>query len=99
MTTTYPPDEHILRDLQIESWLEAPDHCIAEMAVTDPMRSPDGGLSLGALVTAIDIACARVSSQVSLPNGIATADLSIVTSARIHTRRGSRPASGAPDRG
>ena len=36
MTTTYPPDEHILRDLQIESWLEAPDHCIAEMAVTEP---------------------------------------------------------------
>ncbi len=85
MTATYPPDEHILRDLQIESWLEAPDHCIAEMAVTDPMRSPDGGLSLGALVTAVDIACARVSAQVSLPNGIATADLSIVTSARIHT--------------
>jgi acyl-coenzyme A thioesterase PaaI-like protein len=85
MTTIYPPDEHILRDLQIESWLEAPDHCIAEMAVTDPMRSADGGLSLGALVTAVDIACARVSSQVALPNGIATADLSIVTSARIHT--------------
>ena len=81
--SAYPPDDHVLRDLQIESWLETPEHCVAELPVTPPLLGPDGTVTLGALVTLVDIACARVSFAAAHPHWIATADLSIVSGAPV----------------
>lgn len=74
---TYPPDDHVLRDLQIASWLEAEDHGWAELPVRDSVRDRTGAVALGALVTLADLACARVSFAAANPHWIATADLSI----------------------
>lgn len=74
---SYPPDEHVLRDLQIVSWLESEDHGWAELPVRDAVRDRTGAVSLGALVTLADLACARVALAAANPHWIATADLSI----------------------
>ncbi|MCU1374411.1 MAG: hypothetical protein JWO68_1697 [Actinomycetia bacterium] len=76
--STYPPDEHVLRDLRIESWLDAPDHSFAVMPVVDAVLDASGAVSLGALTTLVDLACARVSFASAHPHWIATADLSVV---------------------
>jgi uncharacterized protein (TIGR00369 family) len=77
VSTTYPPDEHVLRDLQVTSWLEAEDHGFAELPVRDSVRDRTGAVALGVLVTLADLACARVSFHAAHPHWIATADLSI----------------------
>lgn len=81
--STYPPDEHALRDLRISSWLEALDHSFAEMPVTDAVLDRTGAVSLGALTTLVDIACARVAFAAAQPHWIATADLSVVRGERV----------------
>jgi acyl-coenzyme A thioesterase PaaI-like protein len=78
----YPPPEHVLRDLRIESWLETETHGFAEMPVDDVVRDASGVVSLGALTTLVDIACARVSFSAAHPHWIATSDLSLVTEHR-----------------
>lgn len=75
---TYPPDDHVLRDLRVESWLEAPDHGFAEMPAAAAVLDRTGAVSVGALATLVDLACARVSFAAAHPHWIATADLSIV---------------------
>ena len=78
----YPPEQHALRDLQIDSWLEALDHAHADMAITPATRDQRGAVALGALLTLVDLACARVVFAVAHPHWIATADLSITTTSR-----------------
>jgi len=75
--STYPPDEHALRDLRVTSWLEAPDHAVAEMPVDVVVTDPSGAASLGAIATLVDMACARVALLAAHPHWIATADLSL----------------------
>lgn len=79
---TYPPDEHVLRDLEIESWLEAVDHAVAELPVLPTIRDGSGRVALGALLTLVDIACARVVFHAASPHWIATADLSVTSGVR-----------------
>lgn len=79
---TYPPDEHILRELRIESWLEAVDRGFGEMPVTDACLDAGGRVAVGALVTLVDVACARVAFHAADPHWIATADLSVVSAER-----------------
>jgi acyl-coenzyme A thioesterase PaaI-like protein len=78
----YPPPLHVLRDLRVESWLETETHGFAEMPVDDVVRDASGAVSVGALTTLVDIACARVSLTAAYPHWIATADLSLVTDRR-----------------
>ncbi|MCU1484514.1 MAG: hypothetical protein JWN67_1260 [Actinomycetia bacterium] len=80
----YPPEDHVLRDLRIESWLEAEDHSFAELPVDDAVRDRSGAVSIGALTTLVDIACARVSFAAAQPHWIATADLSIARGVPVH---------------
>lgn len=84
--STYPPEQHVLRDLRIESWLDSEHHAIAEMPIDDIVLGTDGNVSLGALTTLVDLCCARVAFASAHPHWIATADLSLAT--------GDRPASG-----
>lgn len=81
--TAYPPRDHVLRDLQIESWLEAPDHSFAVLPVSEAVLGPDGAVRAGALVTLADLACARVAFLAAQPHWIATADLSLVSGAPV----------------
>jgi acyl-coenzyme A thioesterase PaaI-like protein len=78
----YPPPQHVLRDLRVTSWLESETHAHAEMPVDDVVRDASGAVSLGALVTVVDMACARVSFTAAHPHWIATADLSLATADR-----------------
>ena len=78
----YPPPQHVLRDLRVTSWLESETHAHAELPVDDVVRDASGAVSLGALVTAVDMACARVSFSAAHPHWIATADLSLSTATR-----------------
>lgn len=73
----YPPDDHVLRDLRVTSWLEAETHAAAEMPVDAAVLDAGGGASLGALTTLVDLCCARVAFFAADPHWIATADLSL----------------------
>ncbi|HEY1636417.1 MAG TPA: hypothetical protein VGF64_16785 [Acidimicrobiales bacterium] len=79
---TYPPKQHLLRDLHVLNWLEDPDHGVAEFDITDAMRDSSGQVSVGALITLADIACSRVALSVAAPDFVATLDLSVTTGAR-----------------
>ena len=73
----YPPDEHVLRDLRVTSWLEAEDHAVAELPVDVVVLDGSGAASLGVLATLVDLSCARVAFHAAHPHWIATADLSL----------------------
>jgi uncharacterized protein (TIGR00369 family) len=74
---THPPDDYVLRDLGIESWLEAEDRARAVLPVTDSIRDRSGTVTLGALATLVDVACARVAFIAARPDWVATVDLSL----------------------
>jgi acyl-coenzyme A thioesterase PaaI-like protein len=78
----YPPEQHLLRDLQAVNWLEGPDHGVAELQITDAVRDSSGRVCLGALITLADIACTRVALSAVAPHFVATLDLSVTTAAR-----------------
>jgi acyl-coenzyme A thioesterase PaaI-like protein len=79
---TYPPDEHLLRDLQVVNWLEGPNHGVAELDISDAVRDSSGRVSVGALVMMADIACSRAALFAVAPHFVATLDLSVTTAAR-----------------
>jgi acyl-coenzyme A thioesterase PaaI-like protein len=79
---TYPPEQHLLRDLHVLNWLEDADHGVAEFDITDAIRDSSGRVSLGALVTLADIACTRVALSAVAPDFVATLDLSVTTGTR-----------------
>lgn len=78
----YPPDDHALRDLRATSWLEDEHRSIGEMPVDAVVADRSGRVSVGALATLVDLACARVALGAAHPHWIATADLSIQTADR-----------------
>lgn len=78
----YPPEDHVLRDLRITSWLEDEGRAFAEMPVDHVVHDRSGVVSLGALGTLVDLVCARVAFGSAHPHWIATADLSLVTAGR-----------------
>jgi acyl-coenzyme A thioesterase PaaI-like protein len=79
---SYPPEQHLLRDLQIDNWLEGPDHGVAELEIRDAVRDSSGRVCLGALITLADIACTRVALSAVAPHFVATLDLSVTTASR-----------------
>ncbi|HEX4539041.1 MAG TPA: hypothetical protein VH112_02265 [Acidimicrobiales bacterium] len=79
---TYPPDQHLLRDLQILNWLEGPDHGVAELHISDAVRDSSGRVGIGALIMMADVACSRAALSAVAPHFVATLDLSVTTSGR-----------------
>lgn len=79
----YPPEDHLLRDLQITSWREADDRACAQLDVVDAVRDATGAVSLGALVTLADVASARVTLAAVAPDWTATIDLTVTSAARL----------------
>src|SRR3954470_4968692 len=78
----YPPEDHVLRDLGIVSWLESEGVAVAELAVGPALVDMTGAISLGTLVTLVDTVCARALLATVVPDWIATADLSVTSGAR-----------------
>jgi acyl-coenzyme A thioesterase PaaI-like protein len=78
----YPPDQHLLRDLSVVNWLQAPDHGVAEFDIGDTVRDSSGRVAAAALLTIADIACTRAALSVVAPSFVATRDLSVTTGAR-----------------
>jgi acyl-coenzyme A thioesterase PaaI-like protein len=78
----YPPDEHLLRDLDAVNWLQGPDHGVAELDISDAVRDSSGRVAAAALMTVADIACTRAALSAVAPSFVATRDLSVTSGAR-----------------
>ncbi len=81
MSTTYPPDRHLLRDLRLT--FEHDDHepgnrtSRARMPVVSELYAHDGTVRAGALATLVDVSGGGLAATVAHPNWIATADLTL----------------------
>lgn len=72
---SYPPEHHLLRDLQIHG-SRSGDEVRNATEVVDGMRDDTGGLRLGVMATLLDTSGAAVALTAVQPDWIATADLS-----------------------
>jgi acyl-coenzyme A thioesterase PaaI-like protein len=81
--TTYPPEQHIIRDLRLETLKLALDHVLVFAPLQPNACGADGSLRLGAIGTMIDSAGAVVALTAATPDWIATADLAYTTSAPL----------------
>lgn len=75
--TTYPPERHFLRDLDIETDYLAADRLIATAPVDELVRNEAGAAGLGFIAAVVDVSAANVALIASHPTWTATADLSI----------------------
>ena len=72
---SYPPERHMLRDLRLSSeWLDDRT-CVARAPVAEFVRDAGGGLRLGAIATAIDVAGASLGMAAVHPDRTATIEL------------------------
>jgi acyl-coenzyme A thioesterase PaaI-like protein len=72
----YPPPDHYLSDLGFRPTLEAAASRVL-FEVTPALCGPDGGVLLGVLATAIDMAAGGLSRRQAEPEWVATSDLAI----------------------
>src|SRR5689334_24025624 len=77
MALTYPPDRHLLRDLQLSFEHTEPRASRAWMPVVPEITAPDGAVRAGALATLVDVIGGGLAAQVAHPDWIATADLTL----------------------
>jgi len=77
VAATYPPEQHIVRDLRIESEHSASGRAFCLAPVTDHVRNRAGAAGLGLLVTLVDISGALVGLPAADPDWTATLDLSV----------------------
>jgi uncharacterized protein (TIGR00369 family) len=77
MSTTYPPDRHLLRDLQLEFEHGEDRTSRAWMPVVPELLAPDGSVRAGALATLVDVVGGGLAAQAAQPDWIATADLTL----------------------
>ena len=76
---TYPPERHMLRDLRLSSEWSADETCVARAPVDDFVRDAGGGLRLGVIATAIDVAGASLGLVAVHPDRTATIELAYQT--------------------
>ena len=86
LSAPYPPDRHVLRDLDVEMESRPDGSASAWMPVVPALASPWGGPMAGALATLVDMVAGGVSVRAAAPDWIATSDLSLSLT---------RPAAGA----
>jgi uncharacterized protein (TIGR00369 family) len=77
MTTTYPPDRHLLRDLRLSFEHQGAGASRAWMPVVPELAAPDGTARAGALATLVDVIGGGLAAQAARPDWIATADLTL----------------------
>jgi uncharacterized protein (TIGR00369 family) len=78
MSTTYPPDRHLLRDLRLSFEHGDDDNTSrAWMPVVPELCAADGSVRAGALATLVDVIGGGLAATVAHPDWIATADLTL----------------------
>jgi acyl-coenzyme A thioesterase PaaI-like protein len=82
MAMAYPPPDHYLSDLGFRPTLATAESRIL-LDVTPALCGPDGGVLLGVLATAIDMAAGALSRRQAEPDWVATSDIAIDLAAAI----------------
>jgi acyl-coenzyme A thioesterase PaaI-like protein len=75
VTATYPPEQHLIRDLRLETLKTATDHALVWAPVQPGACTDAGTLRVGVVGAMIDSAGAVVAIAAASPDWIATADL------------------------
>ena len=75
--TTYPPERHLLRDLQLTFDHSSVSTSHAWMPVVPEICGADGAVRAGALTTLVDVIGGGLAATAAHPNWIATADLTL----------------------
>jgi uncharacterized protein (TIGR00369 family) len=91
MTSTYPPDRHLLRDLRLEFDHSDDATSRAWLPVVPELCTGDGSVRAGALATLVDVIGGGLAATTAQPDWIATADLTLhvvraATSGRVAAR-------------
>jgi acyl-coenzyme A thioesterase PaaI-like protein len=73
----YPPEHHVLRDLQVTTELVTAERSVSLAPVPDSARNAAGAASLGFLVAILDTNAASLALGAAHPDWTATADLSL----------------------
>jgi uncharacterized protein (TIGR00369 family) len=82
--TPYPPERHLLRDLQL-SFEDSETGSRAWMPVVPEICGDDGAVRAGALTTLVDVIGGGLAAATAQPNWIATADLTLHLFAPVTT--------------
>jgi uncharacterized protein (TIGR00369 family) len=75
--TTYPPEQHVLRDLRLTFDVGGDGTSRAWMPVVPEICGDDGAVRAGALTTLVDVIGGGLAASTVQPNWIATADLTL----------------------
>jgi uncharacterized protein (TIGR00369 family) len=73
----YPPDQHVLVDLGIETDASDPEAPVARLPVSPQLMAADGGVHLGVVATLVDIVGGVTAMRALHPDWMATADMSL----------------------
>ena len=73
----YPPDSHLLRDLQLSFDHVDDGPSRAWMPIVPEICGDDGTVRIGALTTLVDVVGGGLAARAAHPNWIATADLTV----------------------
>jgi acyl-coenzyme A thioesterase PaaI-like protein len=83
MPSTYPPEHHFVRDLDITSWQMSAERSLGAAPVEGRVRDRAGGASLGFLAALVDVNAAMVALIAADPDWTATADLTLHATGRL----------------
>jgi uncharacterized protein (TIGR00369 family) len=82
MATDYPPERHLLRDLQLDFEHRADGVSIASLPVVPEICGDDGAVQTGVIGTLVDVIGGGLAASTAAPNWIATADLTLHVTGR-----------------
>jgi acyl-coenzyme A thioesterase PaaI-like protein len=76
-STSYPPEHHFVRDLDVTSWQVSADRSVCAAPVVGWTRARSGEAALGFLAALVDVNAAMVALIAAHPDWAATADLTL----------------------
>lgn len=74
---TYPPDEHILRDLRVSLEFRGEGRAVVRAPAVPEIRTAEGSLQIGAVATLIDVLGGALTVRAVYPDWMATSSLSV----------------------
>ncbi len=87
MGDTYPPQDHMLRDLSIELVVTGKERAIIQAPVVPQACSENGGMYVGLLATLVDVLGGVIAIPAVSPDWISTSNLSIHTTRKVLSGR------------
>ena len=82
---SYPPDHHLLRDLQTQSEWVSEDECVFQAPLVPQVCSPTGAMALGPLFAVADLALVSTAIGFADDDWCGTLDLAIRTGTPVTT--------------